>query len=185
MTDGREPDNQGQHVSLDAIMPEVLDELRAIADRQLQHERRDHTLQPSALVNEVYLRLEKQRGTGWVNRAHFFAAASEAIRRILIEHARRRNAAKRGDGRRRISLEDAPEVGAAGEVDLIELEDALSALGRQDQRLERVVQLRFFGGLTMSEVAEVLGLSKRTIEVDWAMARAWLQRAMDQGTESS
>jgi RNA polymerase sigma-70 factor, ECF subfamily len=164
-------------LSIDELLPEVYEELRAIAERSMRSERAGHTLQPSALVHEAYLRL---RGgpDRFVNRAHFFASAAEAIRRILVEHARKTHALKRGGGGTRIALDDAVGLVGRPEVGLCELDAALNDLGRTDPRLARVVTLRFFGGLSVEETATTLGLSKRTIEGDWTLARAWLRREL-------
>lgn len=173
----------------EGILPEVYRDLRSLAARALRRERSDHTLQPSALVNEVYLRLYGGPGadTGhWQSRAHFFGAAALAIRRILVEHARHRAARKRGGGSgRRIPLDamDSAPV-CRGDVDVLELEGALEALGQLDPRLLHVAQLRLYGGLTMDEIALVSGRAKRTIEQDWALARAWLRRELRGGEAS-
>lgn len=167
-------------------MPEVYAELRTLAERHMRAERGNHTLQPSALVHELYVRLRKSDDE-FLNRAHFFAAASEAIRRILIEHARRVRSVKRGgDAGPRVALDDALGLAAPGPtpgapspgVDILDIGEALSELERMDERLGRVVTLRFFGGLTVDEVAAALGLSKRTVESDWTVARAWLRRRL-------
>jgi RNA polymerase sigma-70 factor, ECF subfamily len=176
---------------VDEVLPQVYDELRELAERHMRAERANHTLQPSALVHEAYMRLRKSDGD-FVNRAHFFAAASEAIRRILIEHARRFRAVKRGGpsgtpgGRPSggcVALEDslglvAPSSASDPQIDVLEMGDALAELERMDPRLGRVVTLRFFGGLSVDEVAASLGLSKRTVESDWTIAKAWLRRKL-------
>ncbi len=173
---------------VDEVLPEVYRELKSLAKRHLRDERANHSLQPSALVNEAYMRLRASGGE-FASRSHFFAAASESIRRILIEHARRRLALKRGGAAERVSLEYVTSLGdvaalrGGSGVDVIELEHALQELERMDPRLGRVVTLRFFGGLTVDEVAVALGLSKRTVESDWTMARAWLRRALSKGAE--
>jgi len=158
----------------DTVTSEVYDELRRIAQSAMNNERPGHTLQATALVNEVYLRLDAS-SRAWNSRAHFFAAASEAIRRILIDHARGRSAAKRGGALSRVPMDDALSIAGTSDVDLLDLDDALRDLAALDPRLAKVVELRFFGGLDVSEVAEVLGFSKRTIEGDWTTARAWLR----------
>jgi len=163
------------------LLVEVYDELREIAGRLLRRERIGHSLQPTALVNELYLRLDPERRANWESRAHFFGAASQAIRRILVEHARRRSAAKRSTSGERFSLEAVDGESDQHVVDLLELEDALGALERTDPRLVQVVQLRYFGGLTMDEVARFTGRAKRTVENDWALARAWLRRRLEPG----
>ncbi|MBC8202763.1 MAG: sigma-70 family RNA polymerase sigma factor [Planctomycetes bacterium] len=165
---------------LNELMPEVYDELRQIAQRSMRHERVSHTLQATALVNEVYLRLGHQEEAKWQSRAHFFAAAAQAIRRILIDHARKKGADKRGGGQSRVSLEDAIGIGGGTEVELLDLDEALSELEQLDARAAKVVALRFFGGLNMEEVSTVLGVSKRTVEGDWTTAKAWLRGRLDE-----
>jgi RNA polymerase sigma factor (TIGR02999 family) len=170
------PDSDGNHAQRDtnALVGEVYDELRRIAQSAMNQERPGHTLQATALVNEIYVRLDAS-GRQWNSKAHFFAAAAEAIRRILIDHARSKSAAKRGGGRARIPMDDALAITGAHGVDLLDLDDALQDLAEMDPRMAQVVELRFFGGLEVGEVAEVLGFSKRTIEGDWTTARAWLR----------
>ncbi len=169
-----EPDNGPDSAATCKIVGEVYDELRRIAQHAMNNERAGHTLQATALVNEVYLRLEAS-DRRWNSRAHFFAAAAEAIRRILIDHARGKSAAKRGGGHVRIQMSDALAVAGAGEVDLLDLDEALGELQKVDPRMAQIVELRFFGGLDVGEVADILGFSKRTIEGDWTTARAWLR----------
>ena len=171
--DSREPPHH-----LDDLMPALYAELRSLAERALRDERADHTLRPSALVNEVYLRLQRDGDRAWKTRAHFFASASQAIRRILIEHARKHRAQKRSGLRARVPLSDVIEAGEADKNDLLAIHDSIEALAEFDPRMSRVVELRFFGGLSVEEVALILGHSKRTIEGDWTMARAWLRRRL-------
>jgi RNA polymerase sigma factor (TIGR02999 family) len=163
----------GDHDALAELMPQVVDALRRIARGYLRREP-GHTLAPTALVNELYLRLAARRTVRWTNRAQFFAFAATAMRRILVDHARLRDAAKRGDGALRVTLD--PRVAASGprEVDLLALDQALVALARMDPRQARVVELRYFGGLTVREVAAVLDVGEATVVRDWASARAWL-----------
>ncbi len=158
----------------------VYDQLRRLAASALRHERRDHTLQPTALVHEVYLRLVDEPGAWWENRAHFLAIASKAMRRILVEHARGRNAQKRGSGQARLSIDDVePSVPETVEaLDLVVLDDALARLFALDPRQGRIVELRFFGGLTVEETAAVVGTSPRTVKREWQISRAWLRREM-------
>lgn len=170
----------GSQSAIDALLPVVYGELRAIAQRHLRMEAPGHTLQATALVHEAYVKLVAEREQTWHDRAHFFALAAQAIRRILVDHARAKKALKRGSGLRPITLDGA---GVADEaplepVDLLALEDALTDLGALDAQQARIVELRFFGGLSMPEVAEVLGVSLRTAEGDWAMARSWLRVRM-------
>ena len=166
--------SDGDASAVNRLMPLVYDELRALAESYLQHERPDHTLQATALVHEAYMRLIKQENVDWRNRAHFFAVAAQAIRRILVDHARGHQSAKRGGDRKRVGLDQdlaLPE----SDMDLLALDEALQELARLHERQARVVELRFFGGLSLKEVAEYLGLSYRTIDGDWHKARAWLR----------
>ncbi len=156
----------------------VYSELHAIAQATLLHERKDHTLQATALVHEVYLKLSQQTHVRWRGRSHFLAVASEAMRRILVDHARTRGRVKRGNGWRRVPMAAAEEAQGPGSLDLCDLDDALTALERLEPRLAKLVELRFFGGLTAEEAAGVLDVSLRTAEADWAFARAWLQKRM-------
>ena len=166
------------------LMPVVYQELRRLARQHLQRERSDHTLQPTALVHEAYLRLVNQKGAHWQNRAQFFAVAGQLMRRILVDHARARLAEKRGGKAERIELDEAllpPEERAAN---LLALDDALTELATIDARKSQVVELRFFGGLTVEETAEAMGLNSATVRRDWTFAKAWLHRALRGGTES-
>lgn len=157
-----------------ALMPLVYDELRRLAKIYLSRERQDHTLQPTALVHEAYLRLIDQTRVEWQNRAHFFGVAAAMMRRILIDYARQSQAEKRGGQAERLALDDALAVADTPALDLLALDDALSALAKLDPRQSRIVELRFFGGLTLEETAEVMHLSRATIEREWLMAKAWL-----------
>jgi RNA polymerase sigma factor (TIGR02999 family) len=167
----------GDRSALDKLAPIVYDELRRLAHYYLNGERRDHSLQTTALVNEAYLRLVDYRRMHWENRAHFFAVSAQVMRRILVDHARRRNL-KRGGGVQHFSLDDVAIVDGRRTDDLVALDDALNALGRFDERKVRVVELRFFGGLSVEETAEVLKVSAVTVMRDWSTARAWLYRHM-------
>jgi RNA polymerase sigma factor (TIGR02999 family) len=175
------------------LLPLVYDELRRLAGSYMRQERLDHTLQPTALVHEAYMRMIDPAGTQgggqqvWKNRAHFIGVAAKAMRRVLVDHARGHNAAKRGGrgayggGARvweRVTLDEAIKCGEAGNTELLELDEALEKLAAVDPRGARVVELRFFGGLTIAETAEVLGVADSTVEDDWAMARAWLGREL-------
>lgn len=164
----------GRRDSLDEFLPLVYDELKRIAANKLSLERANHTLQPTALVHEAYLRLIDQHSVDWRNRAHFFAIASEMMRRILVNHAESRNAKKRNEGKTLISLDDAEPLAAESEIDLIFLDNALKELAEFDQVQAKIVELKFFGGLTNEEAAEVLGVSDSTVKREWRMARAWL-----------
>jgi len=160
------------------LFPFVYDELRRLAGYFMAREPAGHTLQPTALVHEAYLRLVDQTRTSFRGRTHFLAVAAEVMRRLLIDHARRRGAAKRGLGWRRVTLGPGAEVARAealGVIELINLDAALDRLAELDERQARIVTLRFFGGLNVDEVAEVVGVSKRTVESDWRHARAWLR----------
>ena len=164
----------GESAAADRLMPLVYDELRALAARHLQRERADHTLQPTALVHEAYLRLIGGKELGCSNRRHFFQSAAEAMRRILIEHARRRNRQKRGGGRRPVPL-DAVELAVQGDAEkLFALDDAIRRLGIVDDRAAEIVRLRFFAGFDVAETAELLAVSPRTVKREWMFARAWL-----------
>ena len=160
--------------------PEVYDELRRVAHRQLEREAEGHTLSTTALVHEVYLRLKDRGSSAFNDRPHFFATAARAMRRILVDHARRHHAAKRGDGARRVALESVEQLAADGLIVeeraelLVSLDEALVKLAALDARQAHVVELRFFGGLTEEETAEALGIGLRTVKRDWAKARSWL-----------
>ena len=156
----------------------VYDELRQVAARLMRREREGHTLQPTALVNEAYLRLVDQNRIGWRDRAHFFATAAIVMRRILVDHARARDASKRGGVWRRVTLTDQIAVGESGLLDTIALDQALSKLSEMDGRMARVVEMRFFAGMKMEEIAHVLGVSRRTVAEDWNMAKRWLRKAL-------
>jgi RNA polymerase sigma factor (TIGR02999 family) len=156
----------------------VYDELRRLAASALRYERPDHTLQPTALVHEAYLRLADDTTGRWESRSHFLAVAARAMRRILVDHARRHNAAKRGSGAALVAFDDLEHAAPAGTVDLVALDIALARLAALDARQARIVELRFFGGLSVEETAEVIGASARTVKRDWQFARAWLKREM-------
>lgn len=161
---------------MESLMPLVYDELRRLARAYMRRESPGNTLQPTALVNEAYLRLIDQREVRWQNRAHFFGIAAQLMRRILVDRARRHHAAKRGGAGQRVSLEEVNAAVSDNEVDLISLDDALEKLAALDPQQSRVVELKFFGGLTIEEIAEVLGISPATIKREWSLAKAWLHR---------
>ena len=163
----------GDEQALEALVPLVYDELRRVAHRYLRHERRDHTLQSTALVHEAYLRLLKQGTREFENRAHFLAISAQLMRQILVEYARQRKAAKR-DGGDTITLDDNISLLKTGNVDLVALDDALNGLAELDARQSRIVELRFFGGLSVEETSTVLGISPATVKRDWATAKVWL-----------
>jgi RNA polymerase sigma-70 factor (ECF subfamily) len=164
--------------SLSDLLPSIYDELRGLARRCLARERRNHSLQPTALVHEAYMRLVAQLGDGFVSRAHVLGLAARMMRRILVDHARRRNAGRRGGGKIAVTLDEdlvaAPEAG----VDLLMLHEALTELSRLDPRQGRIVELRFFGGLTVEETAEILDISEPTVNRDWQTARIFLRHAL-------
>lgn len=173
--------SQGNEQALDRLMPLVVTELRRLAAAYLRREQPGHTLQPTALVNEVYLRLVDRRRVSWQNRAQFFGFAARTMRRILVDHARARRAAKRGGGGETLALDAALGVGDRGEVDLLALDEVLDRLAALDARQGRLVELRVFGGLTIAESAEALGVAAATISRDWQSARAWLYRELRAG----
>lgn len=173
--------SDGDQNALDRLAPIVYDELRRLARHYLLRERSGHSLQATALVNEAYLRLVDYKRMRWQNRAHFFAVSAQLMRRILVDHARRHNL-KRGGGVQHVALEDTAVVGGGRGENLVVLDDALHALARMDARKARVVELRFFGGLSVEETAEVLQVSPGTVMRDWSTARAWLYREMGGGS---
>ncbi len=162
------------------LLPAVYDELRRIAALHLARERVDHTLQPTAVVHEAWLRLSELDRMRFDDESHFLVAAAGAIRRVLVDHARARRAEKRGGAAERITLSGVSETGG-GAVDLLALDEALALLAEKDARKARVVELRYFGGLTIDETAETLGVGSTTVEDDWAFARAWLRRTLGGG----
>jgi RNA polymerase sigma factor (TIGR02999 family) len=166
--------NRGDQAALDALFEAVYSELRTLAKNYLNHEREDHTLQATALVNEAYVRLFGQESISWQNRAHFFSVAAQVMRNILVDHARRHQAEKRGSGDRRLSLDDAISFFAERDLNLVKLDDALRTLETLDPQQSRIVELRFFGGLTIEQIAEVLHVSNTTVSRDWLKAKMWL-----------
>lgn len=169
--------NEGKPKELDEVMPLVYGELRRLAARYLRAERADHTLQPTALVNEAYLCLAGQHGVEWKNRAHFVAIAANTMRHVLVDHARERAALKRGGGRRRVTLHSSIRV-EDRDVDVLALDEALTRLAAFDPAGCRLVELRYFGGLTVEETAEVMGTSPATVKRQWTVVKAWLYREM-------
>lgn len=168
----------GDRDALEALMPLVYDELRRLAHHYLRQERTDHTLQSTALVHEAYLRLAGQNPPQWQNRAHFFGIAAHVMRQILVEYARGRGTAKRGGNVCRLTLDDAVALPQQAVVDIVELDRALTELAELDEQQSRIVELRFFAGLTIEDTSEVLGISPATVKRGWVTARAWLYRAM-------
>ena len=173
--------SQGDESARDRLIPLVYDELHRLARRYMRQERPDHTLQATALVNEAYLRLIDVNRVEWRNRTHFLALAAQMMRRILVESARNRHRQKRGGGAVHVSLDDVRELPEPQERDLVALSDALSGLATFDARMSQVVELRFFGGLTVEETAEVLNVSPETVMRDWKTAKAWLLREIGRG----
>ena len=169
---------KGDNSALDHLMPLVYEELRHLAHRYMGRERPGHTLQTSALINEAYLRLIDQKDVHWQNRAHFFGIAAQMMRRILVDYARQRGFAKRGGHARPVPLEEATIVSAERAADVVALDEALKSLAEFDARKSQIVELRFFGGLSIDETAEVLSVSNGTVIRDWTLAKAWLRREM-------
>jgi RNA polymerase sigma factor (TIGR02999 family) len=173
--------SNGNEAALERLMPLVYEECRRIAARQMRGEREDHTLTPTALVNELYLRLVDQRRTTWNKRAQFFGIAAQLMRRVLVDHARARLAEKRDGGRLMVSLEAADERTTLSPItDVLAIDDALHRLGRVDPDQQRIVELRFFAGMTVEETAHVLGRSPRTVKREWQLAKAWLFRELSE-----
>ena len=168
---GRPPDAE-------RLIPLVYDDLRELASNYLRRENPGHTLQSTALVNEAFMKLVDQTRVNWQGKTHFFAVSAEIMRRILVDHARSKQRQKRGGDRQRIALHDDLKVSAQRDEDLLAVDEAILKLAERDPRQAKIVELRFFGGLTVAEVAEVLGVSKRTVEAEWTMIRAWLRREL-------
>ncbi len=164
-------------------MPLVYAELRRIANHYLRAERSDHTLQSTALVHEAYMRLTQQDLPQWQNRAHFFAVAAQLMRQILVDHARTHRASKRGGNLYKLALDDAEDHAVVQDVDVVALDDALKSLANMDAQQSRVVELKFFAGLSVDDTAEVLGISPSTVKRDWTTARAWLFRELNRSAE--
>ncbi len=173
--------SEGDGSALDQLTPLVYDELHRMARRYMQQQPAGHTLQTTALIHEAYLRLIGQQEKHWENRAHFFGVAAQAMRHILVDYARARKMVKRGGGAQQVSLDEALTISPEHSDDLVALHDALIALAALDPRQSRIVELRFFGGLTEEEIGEVLQLSARTVRSDWRLARSWLLRELDRG----
>jgi RNA polymerase sigma factor (TIGR02999 family) len=172
----------GNQSALDELYPLVYDELHRLARRYMSRERKGHTLQTTALINEAYVRLVDQKNVHWANRSHFFAISAQIMRRILIDHARRHAYAKRGGGAQQVSLDEAAAVTSGIGSEMIRLDEALKTLAEMDPRRSHVVELRYFGGLNNEEIAGVLHVSENTVTRDWNMARAWLYQQL---TESA
>jgi RNA polymerase sigma factor (TIGR02999 family) len=171
---------EGDETALDKLIPLVYTELRRLAGHYMHQERPGHTLQTSALINEAYLRLIDHKNINWENRAHFFGVAAQAMRRVLVDYARSRRYIKRGGDVQMVPLDEAALVSRQKAADLVALDDALASLARIDPRKSRVVELRYFGGLSVEEAAEVLGISQATVMREWSTAKAWLLRAVSE-----
>ena len=169
----------GDRAALDKLTPLVYGELHRLAHQYMRKERPGHTLQTSALLNEAFVRLVDQRDVQWRNRAHFFGIAAQMMRRILVDYARSRHYAKRGGGGQRVSLDEAMLASEARAAEVVALDEALTALSDVDQRKSQIVELRFFGGLSIDETSEVLGVSPGTVKRDWTLAKAWLHREIN------
>jgi len=168
----------GDKEALDQLMPIVYDELRRQAARYLRREQAGHTLQTTALIHEAYVRLVDQRNVQWQNRAHFFGIAAQLMRRILVDHARTKKRVKRGGSKVQVSLADATVATTGPDLDIVALDEALERLEKLDQQQSRVVELRYFSGLTVEETAEVMGISTATVKREWSVARAWIHREL-------
>lgn len=166
--------SNGDQEALDKLLPLVYEELRRLASSYMRRERSDHTLQPTALVNEAYLRLINQKDVHWQNRAQFFGVAAQVMRRILVDHSRQHYAAKRGGGGVKLALDDRIDVSSERAADLLALDDALTRLNQLDPDQSRIVELRYFGGLSVEETARVMGISAPTVKRNWKMAKLWL-----------
>ena len=174
----------GDRDALDSLLPLVYKELRRVAHFQLRNERPNHTLQSAALVNEAYLRLVGLSSPGWESRTHFFAIAAQLMRQILVDYARRRRTAKRGASVARVSLEDAAIAPKKRGLDVVALDDALKSLAKIDPRQSRVVELRFFAGLSLEEISAAMEIAPATVQRDWTAARAWLHREMSRNSST-
>ena len=172
---------EGDPAALEALTPLVQHELHRLARRQMAGERPGHILHATALVNEAYIRLVEWKDVRWQNRAHFFAMAAQIMRRILVDMARARGRVKRARGQLHVSLSEAADVPIARSADLVALDDALKSLEALDERKSRVIEMRFFGGLSLQETADVLQVSVATVRRDWSLARAWLHRELSRG----
>ena len=168
--------SNGDREALDALLPVVYEELRKQAANYLRRERVGHTLQTTALIHEAYLKLVDQKNVHWQNRAHFFGIAAQLMRRILVDHARTKKRAKRGGSNIRVSFNEANVLSPSQNLDIVALDEALERLSEIDEQQSRIVELRFFSGLTVEETAAVLGISPATVKRDWSMAKAWLHR---------
>lgn len=176
---------QGDQRAVDQLLPMVYDQLRLLAHQYFKQQPSVHTLQPTAVVHEAYLKLCKQKDVDWRNRSHFFAVSANAMRNILVDHARSKAAEKRGGSLQRIEFDEGLLDGIQNDENILSLDEALTKLEKLDSRQAKIVELRFFGGLTVKEIAEAMGVSKRTVELEWKMIRVWLRRELseNQGKE--
>ncbi|MGH9841284.1 MAG: sigma-70 family RNA polymerase sigma factor [Blastocatellia bacterium] len=174
--------SEGDREALEELTPLVYEELKKIAEGYLRRERADHTLQPTALAHEAYIKLIDQQHVRWQNRAHFYGIAAQAMRRILVDHARARLAGKRGSGGAVVSLDEAVDISDERASQLLALDEALKTLAELDPQNSRVVELKYFGGMTLEETAEVLGISRATVIREWKMAKAWLYGELNQSS---
>jgi RNA polymerase sigma factor (TIGR02999 family) len=174
----------GDRQASDALLPLVYDELRRLAHHHLRNERADHTLQSTALVHEAYFRLVGQDLPEWEGRSHFFAIAAQLMRQILVDYARRHRASKRGSGACMLTLDETAALPQRRDVDVVALDDALNTLAKVDPRQSRVVELRFFAGLSVEETSQVMGIATATVQRDWTAARAWLHREISRGSKA-
>src|SRR5215813_4392229 len=177
--------SKGDAAALDKLIPAVYQELRSMAARHLSREAAGHSLQPTALVHEAYLRLIDQTKVEWQNRAHFFGVAAQMMRRILIDHAKAKHRVKRGGTAVKVMLDESVNFTHERASELLALDDALQSLARMDERKSRIVELRYFGGLTVEETAQVLGISDKTVMRDWNLAKAWLYRELTNSADES
>jgi RNA polymerase sigma factor (TIGR02999 family) len=176
---------EGDQKALEALMPVVYEELRRLARSYMQRERADHSLGGTVLVHEAYLRLVNQKEVRWENRAQFFGMASQLIRNILVDHARRKGRLKRGGDVYKLAIDEGVDVAGDRELDLVQLDDALNALAELDERQARIVELRFFTGLSIEDTAAAMGISPATVKREWVSARAWLYRELARGATST
>ena len=170
---------------LERLVAALYDELHAIAARAMRRERAGHTLQPTAILHEAYVRLAAQRQSGWADEREFLAIAASVMRRVLVDHARRRNAGRRGGGAARVTLDPEAVPGAAGSLDVVALDEALQGLAAVEPRAAQVVELRYFAGLSVEETAAALAVSTPTVKRDWALARAWLYEALEESRDGA
>lgn len=177
--------NRGDRSAADQLLPLVYTELHRLAKSYMSRERRDHTLQPTALINQAYLRIARQQNIEWQNHAHFIGFAANVMRRVLVDHARERNAAMRGGKQVRVDLEEGIAISQGRAAEILLLEEALTRLEKLNPRQAQVVEMRYFGGLSVEEVASVLGIAPRSVKRDWALARMWLFEEIRKGAPSS